>query len=218
MPADDWCVHATVVKLAAEAAVVVVLGVLDPAATGDGASRSEPDRVPTAVVLVTPDAARPVASRPAAATPGAVTPGAVTPAAATVSVEVGGGPLTVLGDVQPVELHEITPGHYVGQVRGIRLVDARGTDAGWQLSVRFTTAGPGVAHVRVDRVDAFAASTVGIAGRDATLRDTAPGVVVTAAPGNSGGAFDVSLKVAWDAGNAKSSPPKLDGLLSLRAA
>ena len=205
--------HATVVKLAAEAVVVVVLGVLDPAATGDGASRSEPDRVPTAVVLVTPDGARPVASRPAAATPGAVTP-----AAATVSVEVGGGPLTVLGDVQPVELHEITPGHYVGQVRGIRLVDARGTDAGWQLSVRFTTAGPGVAHVRVDRVDAFAASTVGIAGRDATLRDTAPGVVVTATPGNSGGAFDVSLKVAWDAGNAKSSPPKLDGLLSLRAA
>jgi hypothetical protein len=131
---------------------------------------------------------------------------------------VGGGPLTVLGDSQPVELRKTAPGHYVGHVRGIRLVDARGTDAGWTLSARFTTAGRGVAHVSVDRVDAFAASTVGIAGRDATLRDTAPGVVVTAAPGNSGGAFDVTLTVEWDASGGESSPSQVDGLLSLQAA
>lgn len=139
------------------------------------------------------------------------------PGTSVLAVETGGGPLLVLGDRKTVALHEVGAGRYVGRVTRVRVVDARGTDAGWALSVAMASPAGGITRVHVERIEAFAESTSGISAVDARLARGRPAEVVRADAGHSGGAYDVTLVVEWDAIDAKSSPPTIDGLLSLRA-
>jgi len=107
-----------------------------------------------------------------------------------VSVVVDGGPLTVLGAPAAVTLVRTSPETYEGTLR-VRVVDARGTDAGWRLALRVGLTDV-TAHVR--SVIADAPSVRGIdAAVDATVGTPRPAVVVRAAPGSGSGAFDVTI-------------------------
>jgi hypothetical protein len=120
------------------------------------------------------------------------------------------GPLELLGAPRTVSLIR-DPGtdRFRGTVRGLRVVDARGTDAGWRLSTAVTELDlrrddPGnrrqpvarAASVHVRKVVAMARATDGITARStAPLRGDQATWLVTAAPGSGSGVFDVVFEV-----------------------
>lgn len=87
-----------------------------------------PGRVPAPVITLDPAAVR---ENQAAATPpdtAGADPGVV---GATISVDVAPGPLTVLEPPATVHLQRVAgTDEFHGAVRGLRIVDARGTNAG----------------------------------------------------------------------------------------
>jgi hypothetical protein len=122
--------------------------------------------------------------------------------ATTVSVEVPGGPLTVVNAPAVVSLrrHAGTAG-FRGKVRGVLVADTRGTSAGWRLLVTSTPPGSGAGRVflGVTRIVATAESTVGLTAEGHVAAASGHAVpLVVAQPGIGNGSFAVTFSVdAW---------------------
>ena len=159
------------------------------------------------VVVLSADAARELPHDPGAPAPqeeaGTMTQG--------ITVTVEPGPLVLMRAPNVFTLTRVagTP-EFRGTLRGIRVVDARGQQAGWKLRAtvhdvgsglgteRFRTRAPLLVHVT--RVTAMADSTRGIHARATTgLVLGRRGWLVAAEPGSGDGAFDVDLDLQIEA-------------------
>lgn len=130
----------------------------------------------------------------------ALLPGRADANAQTIGVVVPRGPLTVLGTPTRVALRRAGD-MFVGKVRGVRVVDARGDASGWTLATTINGVPAGRAVVCVQNVEAMARSIGGLRA-DASNGATAPGAqrtLLRAEPGAGAGAFDVTLTIAVDA-------------------
>lgn len=212
--------HATWVKLVAETAVslALVIGVGDTSGPGT-ANGTEPTATPEVVLA---------ANAAVAATPlragselDPVTAPLTPPGAGDqpLALTIGDGPLTVLHGQQSFDLvRDPATNRYTATVRGIVLVDARGTDAGWHLQVQVLLPGreDTTTWVQVASMRAFARSLEGL---DAGRRRVRPGswaTVAAAAAGNSAGSFAVTIAVTGDGPVSRPSP--VHGTLVARAA
>lgn len=135
--------------------------------------------------------------------------------AQTIAVSVEPGPLVVLDSTRTFTLTR-TPGSttYQASIPAFRVVDARGSLAGWRFSVRPEIAlpgGHGSLRVHVTRVSVFASSVDGVRALDADVEPGGTATVASAASGNSGGTFDVALTVTW--AGPSDGPTHVDGTL-----
>jgi hypothetical protein len=92
-------------------------------------------------------------------------------------------------------------------VRGVRVVDARGGDAGWRLALGVDGIGRRRALVSVVRVVATAESIDGIrAVRHAAVASDRSRTILHARHGSGRGAFDVTFTIDVDRLPASSAP------------
>jgi hypothetical protein len=124
--------------------------------------------------------------------------------ASSIAVDIARGPLTLMNAPAQVTLTRV--GHSSGfraRVPGIRVVDTRGTNAGWQL--RATVAGVrGSVELGVHSVVAMARSTDGLSAVAAADADRGGSVrLVRAERGTGAGSFDVSLEVEAELPHAR---------------
>jgi hypothetical protein len=175
--------------------LVLALAVTAPPASAH--TRADGPRAP--VVVLDPAASRLVADeRAQPSEPPVRTPRDA--AAATVGVDVVPQPLTLLGAPPSVTLVRVgRSADYRATVGHVRVVDARGTRAGWHFAA--TLGGSdGTRHaasIEVRRVVVFARTTVGIHVRDRAYARPGLGAwIVAAAPGTGNGAFDVTVTIS----------------------
>jgi hypothetical protein len=135
-----------------------------------------------------------------------------------ITVHVKGGTLQLSTGHVMVDLQPTAPGHYAGRYEGVRVLDARGTRAGWQLTARTSMATPaGTVRVTPDAVVPVEGSPDGLLAAGAADAGPAGALLGGASEGHGAGVYELSGLVELDVpGGVVRPAASLDLALDLR--
>ena len=157
------------------------------------------------------------ASPPPAVAP-SPSPAPTASAGINVTLHVKGGTLQLSADHVEVTLQRTASGHFVGRYEGVRVLDARGTMPGWQLTARISTATPaGSLRVEPDPMVAVYGSSDGLL--DPGDGDVGDGGALLggASAGHGAGIYELSGRVDFDVADGAMTPgASIDLLLEVR--